>query len=141
MEDAELLLVGARFRPKIRVDFLVSTVKERGEAYFNRKTALFTDVLAQNSPAEGAVAETPRASTGEPNGRGASYTGLRSVVEEAVRHVEGRADRPKHGFATTGSAVDHGGKLQIGDTDDAVRFAHADEIANQRASLSTVGPH
>lgn len=56
MEDAELLMVGARFGPKVRVDFLVSASREREEGYFNRKAALFTDVFAQNSAEEGTVA-------------------------------------------------------------------------------------
>jgi hypothetical protein len=57
MEDTELLMVGARFGPKIRVDFFVRAATERGEAYFNRKAALFTNIFAQSSSAEGTVAE------------------------------------------------------------------------------------
>ena len=59
MEDAELLMVGARFGPKVRVDFLVSASSESGEGYFDRKAALFTDVFAQNSAEEGTVSVPP----------------------------------------------------------------------------------
>ncbi|HET6205697.1 MAG TPA: hypothetical protein VFD98_02740, partial [Terracidiphilus sp.] len=59
MEDAELLMVGARFGPKVRVDFLVSASSESGEGYFDRKAALFTNVFAQNSAEEGTVSAPP----------------------------------------------------------------------------------
>ncbi len=59
MEDAELLMVGARFGPKVRVDFLVSASSDRGEGFFDRKAALFTNVFAQNSEEEGTVADAP----------------------------------------------------------------------------------
>jgi hypothetical protein len=58
MEDAELLMVGARFGPKVRVDFVVKAAKERGEAYFNQKAALFINVFAQSSLADETIAET-----------------------------------------------------------------------------------
>jgi hypothetical protein len=57
MEDSDLLMVGTRFGPKIRVDFLVSAAG-REEAYFQHKAALFSDVFGQASSTEGTVSES-----------------------------------------------------------------------------------
>jgi hypothetical protein len=58
MEDTELLMVGARFGPKIRVDFVVTATTDRGEEYFTRKAALFTGVFTRNSSPEVTLAES-----------------------------------------------------------------------------------
>ncbi len=64
MEDSELLMVGARFGPKIRVDLLLTAASNRRDDYFNEKTALFIDVFAQNSSTEGSISQSfePRVS-------------------------------------------------------------------------------
>jgi hypothetical protein len=58
MEDTELLMVGARFGPKIRVDFVVGATSDRGKEYFTRKAALFTGVFTQNSSHEATLSES-----------------------------------------------------------------------------------
>jgi hypothetical protein len=58
MEDTELLMVGARFGPKIRVDFAVSATSDRGKEYFTRKASLFTGVFSQSSLQAGTLSES-----------------------------------------------------------------------------------
>jgi hypothetical protein len=58
MEDTELLMVGARFGPKIRVDFVICATSDRGKEYFTRKAALFTGVFTPGSPQEAALSES-----------------------------------------------------------------------------------
>jgi hypothetical protein len=45
-QDADVLMVGARFGARIRVDFSIHAKAERGAEFFTRKAAFFTDALA-----------------------------------------------------------------------------------------------
>jgi hypothetical protein len=45
-QDAEVLMVGARFGPKVRVDFSVHAAAERGSDFFKQKAASFLAVFA-----------------------------------------------------------------------------------------------
>ena len=54
VEDADVLMVGARFGPKVRVDFLLRATGSRGAEFFKQKAAsfeqMFASVLPQGSP-------------------------------------------------------------------------------------------
>jgi len=50
VDDAGLLLVGARFGPKVRVDFLLHAGGSRGQDFFRRKAASFMQVFADVLP-------------------------------------------------------------------------------------------
>ncbi len=51
-EDADVLMVGARFGSKIRVDFSIHAKAELGAEFFSRKAAFFTDALAYEASPE-----------------------------------------------------------------------------------------
>jgi hypothetical protein len=50
VEDAEVLLVGARFGPKVRVDFLLHANGSRGAEFFKEKITSFEQVFASVLP-------------------------------------------------------------------------------------------
>lgn len=45
-QDADVLMIGARFGSRIRVDFSIHAKADRGAEFFSRKAAFFTDALA-----------------------------------------------------------------------------------------------
>ncbi len=45
-QDADVLMVGARFGSRIRVDFSIHAKADRGAEFFSRKAAFFTDALS-----------------------------------------------------------------------------------------------
>jgi hypothetical protein len=51
-EDADVLMVGARFGSRIRVDFSIHARAERGAEFFSRKAAFFTDAMAYEAGQE-----------------------------------------------------------------------------------------
>lgn len=48
-EDSEVLMVGARFGPRIRVDFSIHAKTEQNAEFFAQKTALFSDAFEEGS--------------------------------------------------------------------------------------------
>jgi len=49
LEGAEVLMVGARFGPKVRVDFSLHAGSNRETAFFTQKAAFFADVFEKDS--------------------------------------------------------------------------------------------
>lgn len=49
MEDAEVMMVGARFGPTTRVDFMISARSDRGSAFFGEKAEIFTELFAEDA--------------------------------------------------------------------------------------------
>jgi hypothetical protein len=45
LEDTDVLLVGARFGPRVRIDFSLHAGRDRGSAFFRQKGMLFADVF------------------------------------------------------------------------------------------------
>jgi hypothetical protein len=52
LEDAEVLMVGARFGPRVRVDFSLHAGSDRGREFFRQKAELFAEVFAAGPPAQ-----------------------------------------------------------------------------------------
>ena len=60
LEDAELLMVGARFGPKVRVDFAVHAKKDRKAADFPQKAEYFYDVFTEPASLDAGLSSQPR---------------------------------------------------------------------------------
>ncbi|HEY1580633.1 MAG TPA: hypothetical protein VGF82_26515 [Terracidiphilus sp.] len=50
LEDSQVLMVGARFGPKVRVDFSLHAAREHGAEFFSQKAAFFAEVFRDEIP-------------------------------------------------------------------------------------------
>ena len=52
VDDAEILLVGARFGPTVRVDFMLTAGRDRGQEFYSQKADSFSQVFASVTSAD-----------------------------------------------------------------------------------------
>ena len=58
-QDADVLMVAARFGPRIRIDFSIHADAGRGPEFFSRKASFFTSALGTGSSGHSAAKDTP----------------------------------------------------------------------------------